>query len=219
MFTKTEIEKQVYYSPAEERFNVISHAFGAVLSLIGIFLLIRKAILFERFSSMMSFIIFGMSLIILYTASTLYHNTKEPNLRYRMRIVDHACIYILIAGSYTPYTIITLKNDIGWNLFVAIWGMAFIGIIWKIFFTGRFDTLSIIFYCIMGWVGIVAIKPLMESLDYYGLIWLMIGGISYSVGAVFFAFERIHFNHAIFHVFVLIGSFCHFVSIHSYVIE
>ena len=165
-----------------------------------------------------SFPIFGASLMGLYAASTLYHSVTSHKLRIRFRIIDHISIFILIAGSYTPFALVTMKGAIGWTILCLIWGMAFAGIILKLFFTGRYIILSTIMYVLMGWLAVVAIKPLLGNLPTAGVMWLLAGGMAYTIGAVFFSIKRIRLNHAIFHVFVLIGSFCHFVSVYFYVL-
>jgi hemolysin III len=164
-----------------------------------------------------SFSIFGASLIILYAASTAYHSTKNPVIRSRLRVVDHASIYVLIAGTYTPFTLVTLNGVVGWVIFGASWGMALVGIILKLFFTGRYKLVSTLMYVFMGWLIIFAINPLINNLSSDGLFWLVVGGIAYTVGAILYAIKKIKFNHAIFHVFVLAGSTCHFVSVFFHV--
>lgn len=207
-----------YYPPLEEKLNVISHAFGFALSIVGLILLIFRAQEFGNLLHLTSFSIFGASLILLYAASTFYHSAKKPVLRYRLNILDHASIYILIAGTYTPFALVTLQGMVGWTIFGIIWGMALTGVVLKLFYTGRYHLLSTAMYVAMGWIIVFAIKPLLNNLDLTGLLWLFAGGISYTLGAVFFSIEKIKFNHAIFHLFVLLGSFCHFISIYLYVL-
>lgn len=206
------------YSPTEERFNIISHAIGFVLSIIALILLILKASAFGNVWSTISVSIFGVSLIALYAASTLYHSAIQKELRYRLKIFDHSAIYVLIAGTYTPFTLITLNGTTGWLVFGVSWGMALIGIILKLFFTGKYNFISTLMYILMGWMIVFAIKPLIDSLPFDGILWLLAGGISYTIGAILYSIERIKFNHAIFHIFVLIGSFCHFYSVYYYVL-
>lgn len=165
-----------------------------------------------------SFSIFGASLLILYTASTIYHSVKTPLLRSRMRVFDHAAIYVLIAGTYTPYTLVTLNGATGWTIFGITWGLALSGIILKLFFTGRYRILSTLMYVFMGWIIIFAIEPLVNNLSADGLFWLVAGGVAYTVGAILYAIKQLKFNHAIFHVFVLLGSFGHFISVYFYVL-
>ncbi|MEQ9307243.1 MAG: hemolysin III family protein, partial [Marinoscillum sp.] len=165
-----------------------------------------------------SFSIFGATLITLYLASTLYHAARKKNLRRKLNILDHAAIYLLIAGTYTPYCLVALHGAIGWVLLGVTWGLALIGIILKLFYTGRFNILSTVGYVAMGWVAVLAAKPLYENLESGALIYLILGGVCYTIGAVFYAIERIPYNHAIFHIWVLAGSILHFVSIFFYLL-
>jgi len=207
-----------YYSPIEEKINIISHAIGFILSIVALVLLVRHATLHGDVWHIVSFSIFGASLIILYAASTFYHSAKKPELRSRLKIIDHASIYVLIAGTYTPFTLVTLQGTIGWVIFATSWGLALTGIILKLFFTGRYNLISTIMYLLMGWVIVFAIKPLINNLPLEGLLWLIAGGMSYTIGALSYSFKKIKFNHAFFHMFVLIGSFCHFMSVFFYVL-
>jgi len=206
------------YSPLEEKINIISHAMGFILSIVALVLLVTHACLHGDVRHIVSFSIFGASLMMLYAASTFYHLAKKPALRNKLKIMDHASIYVLIAGTYTPFTLVTLKGATGWVIFGISWGLALTGIILKLFFTGKYDLISTIMYILMGWVIVFAIKPLIRNLPLEGLLWLFAGGISYTVGAVLYSIEKIKFNHAIFHLFVLIGSFCHFMSVFFYVL-
>ena len=206
-----------FYSPLEEKINVTTHAVGLVLSIIALALLVTRAIRQGDNWHIVSFSIFGASLCVLYAASTFYHNSIEPELRSKLRIFDHASIYVLIAGTYTPYTIVTLNGLTGWVIFGISWGLAISGIILKLFFTGKYDFISTLMYVFMGWIIIFAIKPLLINLSSDGIFWLIAGGISYTLGAVIYSIKKIKFNHAIFHIFVLIGSGCHFLSIYLYV--
>ncbi|MCF6347476.1 MAG: hemolysin III family protein [Flavobacteriaceae bacterium] len=208
-----------YYNSTEEKINVITHAIGLVLSIVALVLLIIHASNNGSARHIVSFTIFGASLIVLYSASTLYHYSKSPNLRHKLNILDHASIYILIAGTYTPFTLVTLKGWLGWTIFGITWGIAILGVVLKLFYTGRFDKISTIAYVAMGWIIIFAIKPLIENLPLNGLYWLLAGGISYTVGAVLYSIPKIKYNHAIFHVFVLLGSFSHFMAIYYYVLK
>lgn len=206
------------YSNREEKVNIISHAIGFMLSIIALILLLIHATAFGGVWHIVSVSIFGGSLIVLYAASTLYHSAKQQELRNRLKIFDHSAIYVLIAGTYTPFTLITLDSTIGWVIFGISWGMALIGIILKLFFTGKYKLISTLMYILMGWMIVFAIKPLIDSLPLDGLHWLIAGGVSYTIGAVLYSIKKIKFNHAIFHIFVLIGSFCHFYSVFFYVL-
>jgi len=205
------------YAPLEEKWNVYTHALGLLLSIIGLILLIVKAINEESLLRLISFSIFGVSLIILYTASTLFHNSKDPKRRRQLNIVDHASIYILIAGSYTPFALITLKGSLGWVIFGIVWAIAIIGIVLKLFYTGSFEKASTIAYVLMGWMVMIVIKPIINNISIEGFYWILAGGISYTIGAVLYSIQKIKYNHAIFHVFVLGGSICHFITIYYYV--
>lgn len=207
-----------FYSNFEEKLNIWSHFIGLLLSVVGLILLIRRAIDLENTWAIVSFPIFGVSMIILYLASTLYHFSKKPKLRYRLNIFDHAAIYVLIAGSYTPFALVSLNGKEGYTIFLIVWTIALFGIIFKVFFTGRFTILSTILYVAMGWLIIFSGQSLMKSLNFNGLIWLISGGISYTIGAVLYSINKIKFNHAIFHVFVLLGTLCHFIAVYFYVI-
>ena len=206
-----------HYSPAEEKTNIVSHAIGLLMSIVALALLVVRAGLHGNMLQVVSVSIFGLSLIALYAASTIYHSAKEPGLRARLRIIDHATIYVLIAGTYTPLTLIALGGSIGWVIFSASWVMAFTGIGLKVFFTGRFDLVSTLMYVFMGWIIVFAIDPLMDNLSSEGLFWLFAGGVAYTTGAIIYSIKKIPFNHAIFHLFVLLGSFGHFVSVYFYV--
>jgi len=205
------------YEPLEEKLNVYSHGLGLLLSIAALVLLVVKASVDGSPWRIVSFSIFGTSLIVLYTASTFFHNAKTPKLRMRLNIFDHASIYVLIAGSYTPFTLVTLNGTLGWVLFGISWGIALTGVILKLFYTGKYEKASTIAYVLMGWMIVFAIKPLIANLASEGLFWLVSGGISYTVGAVLYSVNRLKFNHFIFHLFVLGGSFCHFMAVYFYV--
>lgn len=206
------------YSPREERINIITHAFGFVMSLVAIYFLAEHAWMNGETIHLGSFIVFGLSLAVLYAASTIYHYSTDPYWRVKLRIFDHSAIYVLIAGTYTPMALITLKGDVGLLIFSVVWGLALLGIILKLFFTGKYDILSTLMYIGMGWMVIFAIKPLIANFPAEGLWWIFGGGAFYTVGAILYSIEKIPFNHAIFHVCVLGGSFCHFMAIYFHVL-
>jgi hemolysin III len=207
-----------YYSPIEEKINIYSHAVGFILSIVGSVFLIIRANFNGYVWGIVSFSIFGLSLIILYAASSLYHCTEKPELRHRFKIFDHASIYILIAGTYTPFTLVTLHGSLGWVLFGISWGMALTGIILKLFFTGKYTIISTAMYVLMGWLIIFAINPLIINLSIDGFLWLFAGGMAYTLGAILYCIKKIKFNHATFHILVLIGSFCHYISVYFFVL-
>ena len=210
--------KSDFYPPAEEKANIISHATGLALSIVALVLLVTRASLHGNAWHLVSFTIFGASLISLYAASTIYHSARSPALRRRLRILDHASIYVLIAGTYTPFALVTLNGPTGWWIFGISWGLALSGIILKVFFTGKFQLASTLMYVFMGWIIIFAIRPLIANLSGEGLFWLITGGVAYMLGAVLYSIRKISFNHAIFHVFVLIGSASHFISVFCFVL-
>ena len=211
-------EKTTFYETKEEKLNVISHGIGLLLSIAALTLLVVYASIYGSTWHIVSFSIYGASLIVLYSASTLYHYVQRPKLRHRLNIFDHAAIYILIAGTYTPFTLVVLKGWVGWTIFGISWGLAISGVVLKLFYTGKFDKISTIAYVLLGWLIIFAIKPLVTNLSFEGLMWLLSGGIFYTVGAMLYSMKRIKYNHAIFHIFVLLGSFCHFIAVFFYVL-
>ncbi len=206
------------YPKGEERINVITHAIGFVMSIAALTLLVVFASLKGTVWHIVSFAIYGASLVILYFASTVFHLSENQKVRNHLNIFDHAAIFLLIAGTYTPFALVTLHGPWGWTIFGIVWGLAIAGIVLKLFYTGRFNTLSTLMYIAMGWLIVIAIKPLIAALPFEGLMWLLAGGLSYSVGAVFFLIDKLPYNHAIFHVFVVAGSACHFVAVFWYVL-
>jgi len=208
----------IHYSRPEERTNIISHAIGFLLGIAALVLMVVRASLYGDAWHIVGVSIFGAGLIILYAASTIYHSTRKPKLRSRLRVFDHATIYVLIAATYTPFTLVTLNGWVGWVMFGLVWAFALTGIILKLFFTGRYDVLSTLMYIFMGWMIIFPVKPLISNLSAEGLTWLIAGGVAYTLGAILYGIKQIKFNHAIFHLFVLLGSFCHFISVYSYVL-
>jgi len=207
-----------YYSPLEEKTNIISHAIGLVLSIVALVFMLIRASLYGSAWHVVSVSIFGASLILLYAASAFYHSAKDPKIRSRLRVFDHATIYILIAGTYTPFTLVTLHGPVGWAIFGVSWAMAGSGVVLKLFYTGRYNVLSTLMYVFMGWIIMFAIKPLVNSLPLGGVYWLIAGGVAYTTGAILYSIKQIKFNHAIFHLFVLLGSFCHVMAVYFYVL-
>ncbi len=199
-----------YPSLGEEIANSITHGIGAALSVAALVLLVVFAALRGDAWRVVSFSIYGSSLFILYLTSTLYHSFTNPTVKRLFRVLDHSMIFILIAGSYTPITLTILRGSWGWTLFGLIWGLAIFGIVMKIAFFERFNALSLILYILMGWLVIIALKPLLAAAPTGLLIWMGIGGVSYMLGIIFYAWERLPYNHAIWHLFVLGGSIAHF---------
>jgi hemolysin III len=207
-----------YYEPAEERINIVSHAIGLLLGIAGLLALVARALLQGQALHLVSFSVFAVSMIALYSASVAYHSARDPVLRTRLRTVDHAAIYVLIAGTYTPFALVTLQGAAGWLLFGVVWGMALTGIVLKLFYTGRFNLASTLMYIFMGWLIVFFIKPLIANFPASGLAWLLAGGIAYTLGAVLYSIPKVPFHHAIFHVCVVLGSVCHFVAVYRYVL-
>ena len=213
-----EAKKVTYYEPKEEKLNVISHGIGLVLSIVALVLLVVYSSIYGSVWHIISFSIYGASLVLLYAASTFYHYVQNPKLRYKLNIFDHASIYVLIAGTYTPFTLVVLNGWVGWTIFGISWGLAIFGVIFKLFYIGKYDKISTIAYVLMGWVVIFAIKPLISNLPIEGLMWLLAGGVFYTIGAILYSIKKIKYNHAIFHIFVLLGSFSHFIAVFFYVL-
>jgi hemolysin III len=207
-----------FYPPAEERINVASHALGLILSIAALAFLILRASRHGDAWHIVSFTVYGASMIALYAASTLYHSSRKPMTRMKLRAADHASIFVLIAGTYTPFALVTLQGPVGWTIFGITWGMALAGIVLKLFYTGRFTLLSVLLYVLMGWMIVLFIRPLIDRFPAEGLMWLLAGGAAYTVGAVIYSIPGIRFNHAVFHVLVLVGSVCHFVAVFQYVL-
>lgn len=205
-------------SPIEEIANTVTHGFGLVLSIAGFIFLVSLAGIDGDFWQMTSSLVYGSSLVVLYAASTFYHGATSPKLKRRLQIVDHCCIYLLIAGSYTPITLIVLRGSFGQGLFAFVWAFAVAGILLKIFFGKRFMIASVFSYLLMGWIGVIAIQPVFAALGLMPIALIVAGGIAYSVGVIFFAWSRLPHHHAIWHLFVLAGSICHFLAIAIYII-
>jgi hemolysin III len=202
----------------EELASALTHGVGAVAALAGSAVLITLAALYGDAWQLGASIVFGATLLLLYVASTLYHSVQHPVAKGRLKVFDHCAIYLLIAGTYTPFTLIGLRGPWGWGLFIAIWTLAIGGVVFKLFYTGRFKRLSTLIYIAMGWLIIVAIKPMLTSLDAWTLGWLLAGGLFYTLGTYFYHRESIPYSHAIWHLFVIAGSVCHFVAVTAQVL-
>lgn len=212
------VEDTAEYSLTEEIFNSVTHGFGAVISVAGLVVMIVFSSLYGNAVHIVSSIIFGMTLVLLYTASTLYHSFRKPELKRVFKIIDHSCIYALIAGTYTPFTLITLRGAVGWTIFGTVWTLTVLGILFKIFFVNRFKIFSTIAYILMGWLIIFAINPLLAALPGSAIAWIVAGGVTYTLGTIFYVWKKLPFNHAIWHSFVLGGSVCHFCAVMFYVV-
>jgi hemolysin III len=201
-----------------ERFNSVTHLVGTVLSLAGLATLVTMAAMERDPYKIVSFAVYGAMLLVLYTISTLYHWVRSPRAKAVLQKCDHSAIYLLIAGSYTPFTLVTLRGPWGWSLFGVSWGLAALGIVQELTLGRRTRSVSMVIYVMMGWLALVAIRPLVSALPPAGTAWLLAGGLIYSAGIYFFINdERIRHGHGIWHLFVLGGSLCQFVSIARYV--
>lgn len=204
-----------YKTRKEELWNAISHGIGLILTIPAFVILILKGVRSGTAIHVVSYTIFGVSMLLLFLMSTLLHSMP---IKYKkvFSILDHSAIYVLIAGTYTPFLLISLQGVLGWTLFGIIWGLAIFGIMFKVFFIHRFEFVSLIFYVAMGWLIIIAVKPLIQSITMSGFLFLLAGGLLYTIGAVFYAWRRIPYNHAIWHLFVIAGSACMYFSILLY---
>jgi hemolysin III len=201
----------------EEILNAVTHGVGtamAVVALVGMLVLYYD----EGTWHVTSCIIYGISLILLYLASTLYHSFTNEKLKSIFKFIDHAAIYVLIAGNYTPFTLIPLHGEVGWTIFGIVWSLAAAGIVFQIFCVKKFKVLGTLCYLAMGWFAVVMIRPLLGLLPIEAIYWMIAGGIFYTVGAVFYLVKKIPYNHAIWHLFVLAGSIAHFVAIFKFVL-
>jgi len=198
---------------AAELANSITHGLGAVLSVLALVLLVVLAALHGTARHVVGAAIFGATLVLLYTMSTLYHALRNPRAKRVFKILDHSAIYLLIAGTYTPFCLATLRGGWGWSLFGVVWGLAALGVAFKAVFTGRFELLSTAVYLAMGWMVMVAAVPLWRALPAPGMAWLMAGGACYTLGVAFYVWHRLKFHHAVWHLFVLGGSLCHVVAV------
>jgi hemolysin III len=203
------------YSKTEELLNAITHFAGLVLAIVGLVALIAKA---KNNVQVASVTIYGSTLILMFFASTAYHSITNVSLKYHLKIVDHAAIYLLIAGTYTPLMLVTLDSMWGLVGISLIWSLALLGVMFKLYFHGRFPKLSMATYIIMGWLAVCFIYPLSKNLDAGGLWFLVVGGLCFSVGAVFYMMKSRQYTHAIWHVFVMGGCASHFMMIYLYVI-
>ena len=204
--------KYAQIHPKEELLNTVSHAIGIVFSLLGFVLLLQYDNNKSNYS-VFGILLYGLGMIGLFTASTIYHAVAKGRLKERLRILEHISIYFLIAGTYSPVALILLEKTSGWLLFVIVWAIAFIGTILKLFFTGRFEYISLLLYAIMGWLIIFDIENLKLVTSEKGMQLLFLGGVFYTVGIVFYAVKKIPYNHFIWHLFVLAGAFCHWLFI------
>lgn len=206
------------YTFGEQLADAITHGLGVVLAIVGLCVLVVRASLYGNVWHIVGSSVFGATLVMMYAASTLYHSIPLPRARHVLRVIDHSLIYFLIAGTYTPFNLVTLRGPWGWSLFGFTWGLAIVGVGLKIFTTGRYEKISLAVYLMMGWCALVAIKPLIDGLEPGGLILLAAGGVVYSGGVAFYTWERLRYHHAIWHLFVLGGSLLHWFTVYYYVV-
>ncbi len=204
-------------SDFEEKLNAWTHGFGAILGIAGLVLLVSVK---EHKAdwSLFSVIIYGISIIILFAASAIYHSVSSEKRKHYFRIVDHISIYLLIAGTYTPVTLIALNNSLGWPLFWIVWAIAGFGLILKLFFTGKFEIISTLLYLVMGWLIIFDYGHLSELIGFNGVLLFIAGGAFYTIGIIFYAVNKIPYNHVIWHLFVLAGAICHYLMIFFFIL-
>lgn len=213
----TETTQELSWESVEEKANALTHGLGLVFSILGFSAMMLIAIPDPMKIACAS--VFGISLILLYAASTLYHSTKDEKLKQIYRTFDHCAIFGLIAGSYTPFTLLTIGETTGWLIFGIVWLIAFIGIFYKVFSVHRYHNLSILLYLGMGWMIVFFGPALIEQLSTEGLSLLIAGGLAYTLGSIFYALEKPLFHHAIWHIFVMAGSTCHYFAIYFYVLS
>ena len=197
----------------EERASALTHGVGALAALAGGAVLVALASITGDGWQLAAAIVFSVCLLLLYIASTLYHAVQQPRAKSALKVFDHCAIYLLIAGTYTPFTLVGLRGEVGRNLFIAIWSLAAAGIAFKLFFTGRFKLLSTAVYVAMGWMVVLAIEPVMAALDTWTFGWLLAGGVSYTLGTVFYHRPSMRYSHAVWHLFVVSGSVCHYIAV------
>ncbi len=203
--------KPTTYSPTEEKLNIYSHLLGIVLGTIALIVLLLKA---SNTISFLVYLSYGSCIIALFTASTLYHSEKNMTRRLRLKVFDHCAIYFMIAGSYIPFLVLGVGTTWAYWLLAGVWLLALAGSILKLFYAGRFQILSTISYVLLGWIVVVAIKPLINALSTQALVWLALGGVFYTVGAILYQIKRMPYNHAVFHFFVLAGAYAHYHAIY-----
>ena len=205
-------------SLSERLFNTITHGIGSILSIVALVLMVVYASYNSDAWSIVGVSIFGSTLILLYMSSTLYHAFSNGRVKQIFKTLDQSFIYLLIAGTYTPVLLITLRNTLGWTVFVLVWAMAIGGITHRIFFFDKLKKLSLVSYIVMGWLSLIVFKSLLNAAPAELVVWLLIGGVFYTGGLIFYSWEKLPFNHAIWHLFVLGGSFSHFMGIYLYLV-
>lgn len=204
-------------SPQEEFASALTHALAALASMLGGGVLIARAIAMGGTWRLASAVVFAASMVALYVASALYHSATQPQRKHRLKVLDHCAIYGLIAGTYTPFTLLALRDGVGWWLLATIWSLALMGIVFKLFFTGRFKWASTLVYVLMGWLVLAVLRPVHAALDPNTFHWLVAGGIAYTLGTLFYLRASLRHAHTVWHLFVITGSACHFVAVWSLV--
>jgi len=202
----------------EEFANALTHGLGAALSAVGLALMVMYAAMQGDPVRIVGATVFGATMVLLYLASTLYHSFQDAQWKLFFRKIDHSAIYLLIAGTYTPFTLVALKGALGWSLFGIVWGLAVSGIVFKFFLIHKFEFLSTAVYVAMGWLGVISFGEALEALSVSGMAWLVAGGLCYTVGVVFYLWRSLPYHHSVWHLFVMAGSFCHFHTIRWYVL-
>lgn len=215
---KPAVNAPATYTPGEERANVITHGLGLALSVVGLAVLVTLAGRRGDAWRVTATAIFGATLVLLYTSSTLYHSFRNEGTKRLLRKFDHAAIFLLIAGTYTPFLLVNLRGAWGWSLFGVIWALAAAGVALKFWFTGRFRVGSTLLYVGMGWLVMVALRPMQSTVPPAALWLLVAGGLSYTLGTVFYLWKRLPYHHAIWHLFVLGGSGCHWAAVYFFVL-
>ncbi|KGX91574.1 hemolysin D [Pontibacillus halophilus JSM 076056 = DSM 19796] len=206
------------FSKREEVANAITHGIGAVLSVAALVLLVVYASLNGNAWQIVAVSIYGASMLTLYVSSTLVHAFRPGKWKDLFEIFDHASIYLFIAGTYTPLLLVVLRGTLGWTLFGIVWGIALVGVVFKVFFVKRFVVLSTVFYLLMGWIIVIAWGPLTETFPFGGMVYLVVGGVLYSIGTIFYVWRSFQFHHAVWHLFVIAGTVMHFFAVFLYIL-
>jgi hemolysin III len=213
-----ELRTESAYTTREEIAHAVTHGLALALSAFGVAILIVMASLRGQALHIVSCTVFGVALVLLYAVSTLYHGVRSPRAKRRLRQLDYSAIFLLIAGTYTPFALVTLRGGWGWTLLAIVWGLALLGIAFQMTLPSKARRLSVPLYLIMGWMAVIALEPLVRALHPGGVLLLVLGGLAYSVGVIFFVWKRLPYNHTVWHVFVMAGSACHFACVLGYVI-
>lgn len=213
--TKPSHKRQSY---AEEIANILTHGVGLALSMIGWICLVVLSVMAGDGWDVAASAVYGGTLVFLYATSTLYHSVRRPRLKYMLRVLDHIAIFLLIAGTYTPFTVVLVRDGWGWTLLGLVWGFAIAGLLFKLLSSHRFHPAATTLYLLMGWIGILLADPVSSALPTGALSLIAAGGLAYTGGVVFYGWHSLRYSHAIWHVFVLIGSICHYIAVAMYVL-